>query len=73
MHKFGRIEAIAYDCWDARPQMKVVATELPEVLIIEPLLLGDRRGFFLETYQLRRYVEAGIARPFVQDNLSRSS
>jgi dTDP-4-dehydrorhamnose 3,5-epimerase len=53
--------------------MKVVATDLPEVLIIEPLLFGDQRGFFLETYQLRRYVEAGIVRPFVQDNLSRSS
>jgi dTDP-4-dehydrorhamnose 3,5-epimerase len=53
--------------------MKVVATDLPEVLIFEPLLFGDQRGFFLETYQLRRYVEAGIVRPFVQDNLSRSS
>src|SRR6187402_3489885 len=62
-----------YDCWEVRPQMKVVATDLPEVLIIEPLLFGDQRGFFLETYQLRRYVEAGIVGPFVQDNLSRSS
>jgi dTDP-4-dehydrorhamnose 3,5-epimerase len=54
-------------------QMKVVATALPEVLIVEPQLFGDKRGFFLETYQLGRYVENGIASPFVQDNLSRSA
>ena len=36
-------------------------------------MFGDQRGFFLETYQLARYVEAGIKRPFVQDNVSRSS
>ncbi|MBH5399921.1 dTDP-4-dehydrorhamnose 3,5-epimerase [Bradyrhizobium sp. CNPSo 4010] len=53
--------------------MNVVATELPEVLIIEPKLFGDQRGFFLETYQFQRYVEAGIHRPFVQDNMSRSA
>ena len=53
--------------------MKVVATALPEVLIVEPQLFGDKRGFFLETYQLGRYVENGIASPFVQDNLSRSA
>jgi dTDP-4-dehydrorhamnose 3,5-epimerase len=52
--------------------MKVVTTELPDVLIVEPKLFGDERGFFLETYQLGRYAESGIARPFVQDNLSRS-
>ena len=53
--------------------MQVVNTELPEVLIIAPKLFGDQRGFFLETYQLSRYVEHGITRPFVQDNLSRSA
>ena len=53
--------------------MQVVKTELPEVLIIAPKLFGDQRGFFLETYQLGRYVEHGITRPFVQDNLSRSA
>lgn len=53
--------------------MRVIATELPEVLIVEPKLFGDQRGFFLETYHLGRYVESGIVRPFVQDNLSRSS
>ncbi|MGY8667461.1 dTDP-4-dehydrorhamnose 3,5-epimerase [Bradyrhizobium sp. UFLA05-109] len=53
--------------------MHVIATELPEVLIVEPKLFGDQRGFFLETYQASRYAESGIVRPFVQDNLSRSS
>lgn len=53
--------------------MNVIATELPEVLILEPKLFGDQRGFFLETYQFQRYVEAGIHRPFVQDNMSRSA
>jgi dTDP-4-dehydrorhamnose 3,5-epimerase len=53
--------------------MNVIATGIPEVLIIEPKLFGDQRGFFLETYQFRRYAEFGISRPFVQDNMSRSS
>ena len=59
--------------FESGEQMKVIATALPEVLIVEPQLFGDNRGFFLETYQLGRYVENGIARPFVQDNLSRSA
>jgi dTDP-4-dehydrorhamnose 3,5-epimerase len=53
--------------------MQVIPTALPEVLIVEPKLFGDHRGFFLETYQLGRYAESGISRPFVQDNLSRSA
>jgi dTDP-4-dehydrorhamnose 3,5-epimerase len=53
--------------------MNAIQTELPEVLIIEPKLFGDRRGFFLETYQFLRYAEHGIGRPFVQDNMSRST
>ena len=53
--------------------MNVIATALPEVLILQPRLFGDQRGFFLETYQLSRYAEHGIGRPFVQDNMSRSS
>jgi dTDP-4-dehydrorhamnose 3,5-epimerase len=52
--------------------MKVIETALPGVLVIEPKVLGDARGFFLETFQLERYREAGIALPFVQDNHSRS-
>jgi len=53
--------------------MNVITTALPEVLIVEPKLFGDPRGFFLETYQYARYREHGIARPFVQDNMSRSA
>ena len=53
--------------------MNVIQTELPEVIIIEPKLFGDQRGFFLETYQLSRYAEHGVSRPFIQDNMSRSA
>jgi dTDP-4-dehydrorhamnose 3,5-epimerase len=53
--------------------MRVIAPDVPDVLIIDPKLLGDQRGFFLETYQSTRYAEHGISRPFVQDNLSRSA
>jgi dTDP-4-dehydrorhamnose 3,5-epimerase len=53
--------------------MNVITSDLPDVLIIEPRLFGDQRGFFLETYQSTRYAEHGISRPFVQDNLSRSA
>jgi dTDP-4-dehydrorhamnose 3,5-epimerase len=52
--------------------MKMIATDLPGVLILEPQLLGDQRGFFLECFQAKRYAEAGISRSFVQDNMSRS-
>ncbi len=53
--------------------MNVIQTELPEVLIIEPKLFGDQRGFFVETYQFPRYAEHGVKHPFVQDNMSRSA
>lgn len=52
--------------------MKIIQTALPEVLVIEPQLFGDARGFFTETFHLQRYQAAGIDLPFVQDNLSRS-
>jgi dTDP-4-dehydrorhamnose 3,5-epimerase len=53
--------------------MNVIETEIPGVVIIEPKLFGDQRGFFLETFQAERYRAWGISRPFVQDNLSRSA
>src|SRR3569623_2785926 len=53
--------------------MNVIQTEVPDVIIIEPRLFGDQRGFFLETYQFLRYAEHGVSRPFIQDNLSRSA
>lgn len=52
--------------------MNIIKTAIPGVLIIEPNMFGDARGFFLETFQADRYAAAGIASPFVQDNVSRS-
>ncbi|MCC5869624.1 MAG: dTDP-4-dehydrorhamnose 3,5-epimerase [Gammaproteobacteria bacterium] len=52
--------------------MKVIETALPGVLILEPRVHGDERGFFLESFQRERYAEAGITDDFVQDNHSRS-
>ena len=52
--------------------MKVIETKLLGVLIIEPKVFGDSRGFFKETFQTERYREAGIEDNFVQDNYSRS-
>ena len=52
--------------------MKVIETKLPGLLIIEPKVFGDDRGFFKETFQAERYREAGIEYDFVQDNHSRS-
>ena len=54
--------------------MKVNQTNLDGVLHIEPKVFGDARGFFLETYNKERYMEAGFPDvDFVQDNHSRSS
>jgi dTDP-4-dehydrorhamnose 3,5-epimerase len=53
--------------------MNVIKTNIDDVVIIEPKVFGDERGFFLETFQAERYKEmAGINMPFVQDNHSRS-
>ena len=52
--------------------MKFLPTELPEVIVIEPDVFRDDRGFFLETYHAQKYADAGIPGPFVQDNQSRS-
>lgn len=53
--------------------MKVIETQLAGPLIIEPKVFGDHRGFFLESYNLRSYAEAGLDVAFVQDNHSRSA
>lgn len=50
--------------------MNVIETNLPGVLIIEPKVFGDERGFFMETWHQTRYAEAGLPTNFVQDNLS---
>ncbi|NEP57119.1 MAG: dTDP-4-dehydrorhamnose 3,5-epimerase [Symploca sp. SIO2G7] len=54
--------------------MNIISTEIPEVLIIEPRVFEDDRGFFYESYNERAFTEkAGVAIHFVQDNHSRSS
>ena len=53
--------------------MNVIETDIPGVIIIEPKLFGDDRGFFLETFQAERYALHGVHGPFLQDNLSRSA
>jgi dTDP-4-dehydrorhamnose 3,5-epimerase len=52
--------------------MNVKELSLPGVLLIEPKVHGDARGFFTELFQSSRYAEHGIRDPFVQDNLSLS-
>ena len=52
--------------------MRVLPTDLPDVLLVEPDVFRDARGYFLETFHERKYREAGIAYSFVQDNQSRS-
>ena len=48
-------------------------TEIPGVVVIEPQVFGDDRGYFMETYQKDQFAEAGIEKEFVQDNQSRST
>ena len=52
--------------------MQVTPTEIPEVLLVQPKVFGDARGFFLETHNRERYAAAGIDAVFVQDNVSLS-
>ncbi len=53
--------------------MNILDTKIPEVKVIEPHIYGDERGFFYESFQVKRYEELlGIKDTFVQDNLSRS-
>jgi dTDP-4-dehydrorhamnose 3,5-epimerase len=52
--------------------VRVIPTELPDVIVIEPVVHRDGRGFFLETYHAERYRANGLTAPFVQDNHSRS-
>ncbi len=52
--------------------MTILTCDLPGLLIVEPKVMGDARGFFLELWHQQRYQEAGLEVGFVQDNLSRS-
>ena len=53
--------------------MKVIETALPGVLVIEPQVFGDARGFFYDSYNEARFRDAGIDARFVQSNVSRSA
>ena len=53
--------------------MEVVETPIAGVLLIKPRIWGDARGYFVETWQKKRYEDAGITLPFIQDNHSKSS
>ena len=53
--------------------MKATPTALPEVLLIEPRVFGDARGFFFESYNRRALTAVGVGDEFVQDNHSRST
>ena len=53
--------------------MKIIPTSIAGVVILEPKVFGDQRGYFLETWSRERYREAGIDADFVQDNISFST
>ena len=52
--------------------MKAIETNLPGVVVVEPKVIGDDRGYFFEAFRSDRYAAAGISQNFVQDNVSRS-
>ena len=52
--------------------MKFIETRIPDVVIVEPTVFGDERGFFMETWERRKFAAAGLDSGFVQDNHSRS-
>lgn len=52
--------------------MKVTATDIAEVMVLEPRVFGDHRGFFMETWNARAFAREGLDYAFVQDNHSRS-
>ncbi|MDB5350561.1 MAG: dTDP-4-dehydrorhamnose 3,5-epimerase [Planctomycetota bacterium] len=58
---------------EANPIMNTIETALPGVLILEPRVFRDARGYFLETWNQARYAELGMPEKFVQDNMSFSA
>ena len=52
--------------------MKIINTPIPGLLIIEPRVFADQRGYFFECYSQKKFQEAGINTVFVQDNESKS-
>jgi dTDP-4-dehydrorhamnose 3,5-epimerase len=53
--------------------VKFTPTEIPDVILVEPRVFGDARGFFMETWHAHKFAEAGLEVAFVQDNHSRSA
>jgi dTDP-4-dehydrorhamnose 3,5-epimerase len=53
--------------------LKLIRTDLPDCVVIEPTVHGDARGFFYESFNAQRYAEAGLDLRFVQTNVSRSA
>lgn len=53
--------------------MQFIPTHIPDIILIQPEVFGDQRGFFMETWHARKFEEAGIDETFVQDNHSKSS
>jgi len=53
--------------------MKIIETPIPGLVLIEPRVFEDERGYFFESFQQKRYLDAGIDAHFVQDNESKSS
>ena len=53
--------------------MKFIKLEIPDVIVIEPDILGDERGYFLEAYKKDEFEKNGINADFIQDNMSSSS
>ncbi len=53
-------------------KFKFIETDLPGMLLVEPTVFGDNRGYFMETFHLEEFAAAGIDAPFVQDNQSSS-
>ena len=52
--------------------MKIIKTEIPGLVVIEPSVFEDDRGYFFETFHRDKYIDAGIKKPFIQDNESKS-
>lgn len=52
--------------------MQFIPQAIPDLVLVQPQVLGDERGFFFEVWRADRFAAAGIAAPFVQDNHSRS-
>ena len=71
----GRISGVSFLVLEknGRSGMNFIKLEIPDVVLIEPRVFGDARGFFLETWSARVFQEHGLPLEFVQDNLSRSS